>query len=336
MKNAILIAFAFLSLTFSKAQDLNDLFAAGLDDAELFTNSYMAPLTEATIYSLSNGWYNSADAKPLGGFEISFIGNVTGFKNATEKQSFELNTADYQNLQFVDGSSSRNVASALGDLEGVRVFVEDESGLLRTEFELPTGLLSEGLNFIPTGYVQASVGLIKGLEVKARFLPQLEYEDAKASLLGAGLQYELTKLLPADKLWPIAISAVVGYTNLDGEFDFTDTSIIDGENQRIDASFNTWNVSAVVSTRKIPVINFYGGLGYISGTADINVLGTYRVTSGPFTSETYVDPFTISNKVSGVTANLGTKIKLGFFRLHAEYNIAAFNTATVGINFGFR
>ena len=228
------------------------------------------------------------------------------------------------------------VSTALGDIEGVEVFVEDQSGVFREDFELPSGLAAENLNFIPSGYLQASVGLVKGLEVKARFLPKIKFDDdAKLGLFGAGLQYDFTKILPADKVMPVAISAVIGYTNLNGEYDFTDSSTIDGSDQRIDANFKTWNFSAVVSTKNIPVINFYGGLGYITGKSDIDLLGTYEA-NGPFFSETVRDPFTVSQNASGVAATLGTKIKLGFFRLNADYNIAEFSTFTFGVNFGFR
>ena len=328
----LLMALSVVSIT--KAQDLNDLFISGLNDAERFANAYLAPVSEATIYSMSNGWYNTADAKPLGGFEVSIIGNITGFKNKGDKQAFILDPSEYENLDFVDNPGQpRQVSTALGDIEGVNVFV----GALgeRVEFELPAGLAAEDFNFIPTPFVQASVGLIKGLEVKARFLPKINIDDAEVGLFGAGLQYEFTKLLPADKLLPIAISAVIGYTNLNGEYDFTDSSGVQGENQSIDASIRTWNFSAVVSTRKIPVINFYGGLGYITGKSDIDLLGEYVVTSGPFQT-TYNDPFTVSEDASGVVANIGTKIKLGFFRLNAEYNIAEFSTFTAGLSFGFR
>jgi len=336
MKRIILVL-ALVSVTLGKAQDLNDIFVSGVADAERFANAYLAPVSEASIYSISNGWYNTADAKPLGGFEISIIGNMTGFKNKDDKKAFLLNPAEYENLDFVDNpGQARMVATGLGDIEGVNVFVEDESGLFREEFELPTGLSAENLNFIPSGYLQGSVGLIKGLEVKARFLPKIKFDDdAKIGLFGAGLQYDFTKMLPADKVLPVAISAVIGYTNLNGEYDFTESSTISGSNQRIDASFKTWNFSAVVSTRNIPVINFYGGVGYITGKSDIDLLGTYEA-NGPFFSETVVDPFSVSKKASGVSANLGTKIKLGFFRLNAEYNISEFSTFTFGVNFGFR
>ncbi|MFD2101379.1 DUF6588 family protein [Flagellimonas iocasae] len=336
MKRIILLV-ALSVVTFSKAQDLNDLFVSGVNDAERFANAYLAPVSEASIYSMSNGWYNTADAKPLGGFEISIIGNITGFKNKDDKKAFILDPNDYENLDFVNNpGQARPVSTALGDIEGITVFVEDENGLFREEFELPTGLAAEDFNFIPSGYIQGSVGLVKGLEVKARFLPKIKFDDdAKIGLFGAGIQYDFTKMLPADKLLPVAISAVIGYTGLTGEYDFTDSNVIDGADQRIDASFKTWNFSAVVSTRKIPVINFYGGLGYITGKSDIDLLGTYTVTSGPFQT-TYTDPFSVSKKASGVTANLGTKIKLGFFRLNADYNFSEFSTFTFGVNFGFR
>ena len=314
--------------------NINELLAAGLDDAEKFTTDYLSPATEGMMYGLSSGWYNTADAKPLGGFEISIIGNMSSFKNKSDKMAFELNTADYDNLQFVDGSSSKLVSTSLGDIEGVSVFIEDESGLVRQDIELPTGLASENINFVPSGFIQASVGLIKGTEIKARFLPKINTDDFDMTMYGIGIQHEFTKHLPADKILPIAISAVIGYTHLDASYDFTNTSVINGQDQKLELGVDTWVFQAVVSTR-LPIINFYGGIGYLTGKSTTDVLGTYNVQSGPF-QQSYVDPFSIDNEVNGVTANVGTKLKLGFFRLHADYAIAEFNTLSVGVNFGFR
>ena len=336
MKRQFALFSIIMSLTFVNAQNFNDLFVSGVNDAERFANAYLAPISEATIFSISNGWHNTADAKPLGGFEISIIGNITSFKNKGDKNSFLLDPSEYENLDFVDNEGqARQVSTVLGDIEGVNVFVEDENGLLREEFELPSGLAAEDFGFLPTAFIQVGVGLVKGLEVKARFLPNIEVDDAKIGLLGGGLQYEFTKLLPADKMLPVAISAVIGYTNLNGEYNFSDTNLIDGSDQRIEASYRTWNFSAIVSTRKIPVINFYGALGYITGKSDIDILGEYIVSVGPF-QDTYTNPFTVSTNAGSIVANIGTKIKLGFFRLHAEYNVSEFSTFTFGTSFGFR
>ncbi|MFT6796165.1 MAG: hypothetical protein ACJART_001304 [Maribacter sp.] len=317
---------------------INNIFAAGVEDAERFTTDYLAPFSESTVYGFSTGWYNTADAKPLGGFEISLIGTITSHKNKEDKKTFILDPNDYENLDFVQNPGiARPVSSALGDIDDIRVFVEGgvDGVTVREEFELPSGLSAEGLDFVPLGYLQASVGILKGTEIKARFLPKIDYDGASVGLIGFGLQHDFTKWLPADKILPIAISGVIGYTKLDGDFDLSNINLVDGANQRIEAEMSTWSFSAVVST-KLPIINFYGGLGYITGKSQTDVLGEYRVTSGPFASETYVDPFSITENVSGVTGSIGAKLKLGFFRLHADYTLGEFNTATVGVNFGFR
>lgn len=314
--------------------NINEILAAGLNDAEKFTTDYLSPASEGIMYSLSSGWYNTADAKPLAGFEISVIGNMSNFKNKADKKSFVLDTSDYENLQLAGGGTTQTVSTALGDIEGVGVFIEGAGGALRTDFELPSGLASENINFVPSGFIQASVGIIKGTELKARFLPKVDTEDFGMSMYGFGIQHEFTKHLPADKILPIAISAVIGYTHLDASYDFTNSNIIAGENQKLEMVLNTWVFQAVVST-KLPIINFYGGVGYLTGKSSTDVLGTYIVQAGPFQQQ-YVDPFSIDKDASGVTANVGTKLKLGFFRLHADYALAEFNTLSVGVSFGFR
>lgn len=334
MKRIVSLLALVCSLHAMAQTNINEILAAGLNDAEKFTTDYLSPASEGIMYSLSSGWYNTADAKPLGGFEISVIGNMSNFKNKDDKKAFELNTADYENLQFTDGSTTKLVSTSLGDIDGISVFIEDESGLVRQDIDLPTGLASENINFVPSGFIQASVGLIKGTELKARFLPKINTDEFAMGMYGIGIQHEFTKHLPADKILPIAISAVIGYTHLDASYDFTNSSIIAGQDQKLEVDINTWVFHAVVST-KLPIINFYGGLGYISGKSTTDVLGTYTVQSGPF-QQTYVDPFSINKETSGVTANVGTKLKLGFFRLHADYAVAEFNTLSVGVNFGFR
>ena len=314
--------------------NIDDLLLAGIDDAQRFSNDYLAPASEGIIYGISGSWYNTADTKPLGGFEISLIGNMAFYGNKEDKKQFILDTAEYENLQFVDGSTAQPVSTALGDIEGVRVFVEDETGLIREEFELPSGLASENINFLPSGYIQGAVGLVKGIELKVRFLPSVNTSDAKVSMYGFAYQQDFTKLLPADKILPVAISAIIGYTKFNGEYDLTSTNVIAGQDQRFEMGINSWIFEAAVST-KLPIINFYGGLGYLTGKSETDFLGTYVVESGPFQT-TYVDPFSVSADASGVVGRVGTKLKLGVFRFHVDYALGEFNNLSFGLNFGFR
>ncbi len=337
MKKVIFLLLAVFSSSAFAQSNINELLAAGLADAERFTDDYLFPVSEGAIHSISNGWYNSGESKPLGGFEISIIGNYSPFKNKDDKKTFTLNTADYENLQFDDGSASKIVSSALGEIEGVMVYVEGEpvpGTTVREDFELPTGLASEGIDFVPSAFAQVSIGLIKGTEVKARFFPKIDVEGGSYGLYGFGLQHEFTHHMKplAQKAFPVRISAVIGYTRLNATYDFTDTNIIAGADQKIDVDMNGWAFQAVAST-KLPIINFYGGIGYMTGKSKTDVLGTYIVQSGPF-QQTYEDPFSLNHEVNGIRGNIGAKLKLGFFRLNFDYTIAEFNTLSAGINFG--
>lgn len=320
----------------SKAQDIDALLAAGIDDAQRFANDYLMPGTNGLMYSMNANWFNTADAKPLGGFEISIVANAASIKD--DHKSFLMNTSLYNNVQFVQGPSSQYVSTALGENNPdvvVEVTYEDPIfGNQTEEITLPSGLGSENVNLLPTAFIQGALGLSKGIELKARFVPKIDTEDVSLSMYGAGLQVEFTKWLPADKILPVAVSGLVAYTHLDGSYDLTDSSNISGNNQRLENATNTWLYQLIAST-KLPVINFYGGIGYIKGKSESDLLGDYTISNG-LVSKTVTDPFSVSSEVSGVRGTLGTKLKLGFFRLNAEYHLAEFDAFAVGINFGFR
>lgn len=333
----------FIALT-SKAQDIDALLAAGVDNAELFANDYLKPATNGLMHSMNANWFNTADAKPLGGFEISIIANAAIVND--ENKSFLMNIADYNSnpdqdftVEFADLAATKNVATALGendsDVDVIITYEDDILGEQQETITLPSGIGSSTANLLPTAFLQGALGLSKGIELKARFVPKIETDDVELGMYGAGLQVEFTKWLPADKLLPVAISGLVAYTNLNGTYNLTESSNIDGENQRLENDTSTWLFQLIAST-KLPVINFYGGLGYIKGKSESDLLGTYTVQSGPFFSETIEDPFSVSSEVSSVRGTIGTKLKLGFFRLNAEYHLSDFNAFSVGINFGFR
>ncbi|MBO6881396.1 DUF6588 family protein [Winogradskyella sp.] len=338
MKKIVLFIALCISVSAAKAQnDIDVLLAAGVEDAERFANDYLAPGTNGIMYSLNANWFNSAKVKPLGGFEISVIANASLVKD--EDKMFSMDTADYNNVQFVQGPSVQNVASVLGENDpDIYVEVEYDDpifGSQTVELELPQGIGDQSKNLLPTAFVQGAIGLGSGIEVKARYFPKVDTDEVTFNLYGAGLQLEFTEWLPADKLWPVALSALVAYNHLDGSYDITDSSGIEGENQRLENDTNTWLFQLAVST-KLPVFNLYGGLGYITGKSDSDLLGNYRVTNGPLTSETITDPFSVSSEVSSVRGTVGAKLKLGFFRINAEYHLSEFDAFSVGVNFGFR
>ncbi len=323
-----------ITTTYSQ-ENIEDILSAGVNDTEQYLGDYLNPATDALVYNLNSGWFNSGKAKKLFGFEISVIGNASFVKD--ENKNFVLNTADYENLRFLDGSPSKEVSTAFGDIENVAMVVEGPlpGAVDDAVFELPTGLGSSDINFMPSAFLQVSFGLIKGTEIKARYFPKVETEEVEAGLYGFGIQHEFTSWLPADKLFPVAISGLIGYTRLDGTYDFTATSIVSGSNQRLEHVTDTW-IFHVIGSTKFPVFNFYGGLGYATGNSKTDLKGTYIIQSGAIAGDTLIDPLSIDSSTSGIRASLGAYLKLGFFRLNADYTLASYNNLSFGVSFGFR
>ncbi|WP_224489478.1 DUF6588 family protein [Robertkochia flava] len=336
MKKILLMVFLGVSAMLQAQNDFDVILAAGVDDAQRFASDYLKPGTNGLMYSMNNGWFNSGEAKPFLGFEVSVIANGALVKDS--HRQFTMNVADYENITFTDGASSKMVATALGennpDIDVVLTYDDPIFGDQTVEVTLPDGI-GTSASLIPSAFLQVGVGLFKGTELKARFVPKVQFDEVSTELYGIGLQHEFTKWLPADKLLPVAVSGLVAYTSLNGSYDFTASSGIEGEDQRVENKTHTWLFEGIVSTR-LPVINFYGALGYIKGESASDILGTYRVTNGLLTTEDIVDPFSVQSEISGMRATLGTKLKLALFRLNLDYTFAEFDSFSVGLNFGLR
>ncbi|MCK7592034.1 hypothetical protein M0G43_15705 [Subsaxibacter sp. CAU 1640] len=335
-KVLLLIGFSIAVSTLKAQENINDLLTAGINDAKRFSTDYLAPGSEGLAFGINNGWFNNAKAPKKYGFEISLVGNVSFIKD--EKKSFQMNVADYENIRFEDNSSSKMVATALGHNDpDITIFITYDDPLFGNQevpLTLPTGIGSENIDLIPTAFLQASFSPFNGTQLKARFFPKVDTDDVKVGFYGLGIQQEFTSWLPADKVFPVAISGLVAYTHLNGSYNFTDGEYVEGENQQIDTEINTMLFELMVGT-KLPVINFYGGLGYMTGKSKTDLLGTYRITDGLLFSQDIVDPFSVEQDVSGVRGTVGANLKLGFFSLNADYTLAEFDSASVGLNFSF-
>lgn len=337
MKQITSILFISLLTNVALAQEsIDDLLAAGIADTKRFSTDYIKPANDGLAYGINTGWFNNAKTPERLGFELSIIGNAT-FINDEDKQ-FILDTNDYENLRFQDGSRSKPVSTALGHNDPdiiVEITYDDPIfGEQTTNLELPTGIGSANINLIPTVFLQGSFSPFKGTQIKGRYFPKIDRDDAKVGLYGVGLQQDFTSFLPADKVFPVSISGLIAYTHLDGSYDFTDEGIVDGENQQITTETNTMLYQLIVGT-KLKTINFYGSVGYLSGKNKTDLVGTYVVSDGVFFSDEIVDPFSIESDTKGMLTTVGANLSLGFFGLNASYTIADFNSASLGMNFTF-
>ncbi|WP_299314461.1 DUF6588 family protein [uncultured Aquimarina sp.] len=333
MKKAILL-FMMLLIKMSYAQtNVDQLLELGIENAQRFSTDYFAPAGEALVNGMSNGWYKTAKVKKLWRFEVGFIGNLSFVRE--DKQSFILNTAEYDGVDFREGPDSQVVANAFGGDRGDIVVVLDQGQLGQVEVTLPDGIGGKEVNIAPTGFLQASMGVSRSTEIKARFLPKIAVrENTKVFLYGLAVQHELTDWIFSWKRLPFRFSGLIGYTSVRGFYDFAADSGIDGEDQEIRLKSNSWLVSGIIST-KLPKFNFYGGFGYYTGNSTADILGTYRVQNGPLASQTVEDPISVDNKTSGLKATIGANVKLGFFRANLDYTLQNYQNLSIGLNFGW-
>ncbi len=327
MKKLTVLLALFLGHMASSQTDIDRILEIGIPNALRFSGDYFVPVGESIVNNASNGWYNTAKTKKLWHFEVGFVGNLAFVRK--EKQSFILNTADYSNVTFRDGSTSQQVTNAFGSNQQNISVIINQGEISELEVTLPDGLGGAETNLLPAGFLQASLGLIKSTEIKARFLPRIKaVEETEISLYGVAFQHEFTDWVYRLKRWPVRLAALLGYTNVKGFY-----NINEDLGQEVQLNSNSWVFTTIVST-KLPVLNFYGGLGWYFGSSSAEVLGAYQVQNGPFATDLLIDPLKVKNKARGVKATLGARVKFGAFNANLDYSLQNYNNLSLALRFG--
>jgi hypothetical protein len=354
-RTAVLLSFTVLFSAQSSAQfdrfddlDINfDFLRSTPTDAVKFLKAYMSPFANAFGAGLNGGWYNTAKPhKPLG-FDITMSLNV-GIVPASDNQ-FDVSSLGMTNIKGTGLASSVS-----GPQESGPAMTYEVGGNVLAGFNCPGGT---DWKFVPVPTIQAGVGLPLGSEVKVRFVPKIRIEGGDFSLWGVGLMHNITQYLPADRLLPFDVSIFGGYTtlatnlplNVQPDADISAyTSPYDAEttfeNQKMNLTVSGINISAIASLN-LPVINFYGGLGY-SKTSTVMQLSGYFPT--PVLEGTVVE-YNNSGVVegsgfgnldienySGLRATIGFRVKLAIVTIHADYTRAQYNVVSAGLGFSFR
>lgn len=333
MKKLTVLLAIILGQTATSQTEIDQILEIGIDNAQRFSEDYFVPAGESLVNSMSNGWYTTAKTKKLWHFEVGIVGNLSFVRD--EKQSFLLNVNDYNNLSFRDGTVVKEVTNAFGVNEQAIAVVINEGQIGELEVVLPDGIGNAALNLVPAGFLQGSVGLIKSTEVKLRFLPKIKaVEDAEIQLYGIAFQHEFTDWVFPLKRWPVRLAGLLGYTNVKGFYDVNSNGGVTGVGQEVELNSNSWLITGIVST-KLPVLNFYGGLGYYFGSSDADVLGTYEIQDGPFSSEIVTDPIRVRNKTNGVKATLGARVTFGVFKANMDYSLQNYQNLSLGFSFGW-
>ena len=348
MKKIFASLLLIAGLQLSKAQDLETILLAA-EDASLLTENYLNPAMEGLMFSMNGGWATTAKVHKKFGFDLTIGFNASFVPD--ESQVFAFIPSDYSFLTLPNGETELPTVMSENDLETqVDISIPVGDGTFKVaSFDMPGGITDDlPVNAVPAPTVQLGFGLPFKTDIKARFIPDLNFDDdVEAGLIGFGLQHDITQYLgPIDKL-PLSISILGAFTNMKVTYNIEDDNPNDEvsvNNGEAEFKMNTWTIQALGSL-DFKLITIYGGIGYNNGKTTAKMKGDYTLTydledgNGNVigsVDETVSNPINLDFEANGMRATIGTRLNLGFFKIFGDYTFQRFNTATVGIAFSVR
>jgi hypothetical protein len=338
-------------------REFGNFVVGGPEDAEKLLTAYMSPYINGMGACLSGGWYNTAKPHKLGGFDITITTNLAFVPE--EFKTFNIDALELNTLVREDGTEELSPTGAGENVPGpaMKYNYRNENGDIlfdSSAFALPPGT---GFGLVPSGMIQAGVGLFKGTEIIGRYLPQVGKSVGKAGFWGVGLKHDIKQWIPGLKRVPVLnISVMGGYTRMNSfvtldvdpgflnlnDF-FPDT--MTWESQKMVLTSSSFTASLLVSA-DLPVVCFYGGVGFATSRANFKLEGDFPMITVDETTlnpvfEKRSDPVNFELRNTEGTKikprlNLGMRLKMGIVTLHADYTRAKFNMVSAGLGISFR
>lgn len=343
--------FLFSSVSFSQFDNIDFLRALPGDGAKLL-EAYITPWANAFGAGLNGSWYNTAKPHKIGGFDVTF-GINTGIVPSSA-ETFDLSDL---NLSSNITPSSGLAPTIAGPDENGPMMTYSVDGVALATFNTPPGT---AWKYIPVPTLQVGIGLPMGTELKGRFIPRIPIQEGDIMLWGVGLMHSIMQYIPGNDLVPVDASLFAGYTRINGNVPLslvpsasvpqnysTYDPFLDFNDQNMSATVEALNISAIASLN-LPVITFYGGLGYSRTRTFIELSGNFPTPvlvpgttpyaeyndSGVRTGESF--PTIDIPDFSGVRTNIGFRVKLAVVTFHADYTRAQYNVLSTGLGVSFR
>lgn len=361
MKNRIFTALFALLLTLGLNAQLGDLgkfLAAGPEDAQKLMVGYLSPYINAFGASMTGGWYNTAKPHQLGGFDITATFNTAFVPDA--HKTFDIASLGLEALTLNDPSD--NISPTIAGKNNIGPRLDYGFNIPNVDnpkaFDMPKGT---NFPYVPSPMLQAGVGLIKDTEINGRFMPTYSRNGGEIGMWGIGFKHGLKQWIPFIKRVPVLhVSLQYGYTKLNSSIGMTiDPSMIgaiDGttgitwDEQKMEFVAQSHTGNLLISAN-LPVVCFYGGIGFASTSSDLALKGIYPVidpeasliAGDPVVTDNSVltDPIsmTVKNSDGSVTKpryNIGMRFKFAVVTIHGDYTWANYSMFTFGLGISFR
>lgn len=337
MTRKVLLSTLFVGFGLTSfAQDgVSDLFKSNQADATKLIEAYLNPFFKGMGTGLNSGWNNTGSPKGFGRFELRF--GLTGAIIPDKDKTFDvsqLGLSDNLRLADLNNKYSPTVGGTEVDGPLMKIYNNNvEAG----QFNLPKGA---ALPFVPAPQLQATIGLIKGIDLTLRTLPKIKLGDDAGSvgMFGAGVKVDLIQFIAgktADKIMPFDLAAALGYTS----FKYTlpldvQTSNSNYTDQKIEAKFSGINLEAIIS-KKLLFFTPFLSVGYQTANTNLDMKGTYPFQTSDITYEEISNPVQISSRsISGLRTNIGFQFNITFLRLYGSYSLGTYKAFNAGLGIG--
>ena len=324
MKKILSFCFAISISYISIAQQSNN--PIDIDDAKALIEAYVSPLGNSLGAGLNNGWYNTAKPHKLGGFDLTLTANFVLI--ADNVKSFKIEDIVRGGMFNGEGSSS----TILGNNDGSLVELVFPDSTLNTNIQLPNGL---DIPVLPLPMLQAGIGLMKGTEVNARYIPDIKFgKSGKVGVIGFGIKHDILQWLPIVDKVPIDLSIQAGYTKITSSIELIDPSgnIPTPSIVNLDIAATTINL---LLSKKLLMFTPYVGVGYNSSETSFLVDGKYNFIDNQYIPVEALTEFEFETK-NNLRANIGFRFNITILALQANYTFSEYPTATLGLGISVR
>jgi len=345
------VAFLFSTVLVTNAQDsFSGLIKSSPADATKLLNAYASPFFKGLGVDQNSGWTNTAKTKGILKFDVRITASAAFISSADK--TFDVTKIGLSN-HVKPADASQTMAPTFGgakNIDGPRLNIYDDNGNKVADFNMPAGVIS----VIPAPQIQVTVGLPQNTDITLRGIPKVTVgsDYGSISMIGFGLKHNIMQDIygkTAGELLPFDLAVAIGYSHLNltktlsvtpenGAQPKDSQQSTDFSNQYLDGSFNSFTGEVIISKKLLSFTPFLA-LGYNTTHAGVTAVGNYPVTTGGTlltnTYTTFTNPVSISeNVISGVRADVGFELSLGFFRFYASGSLAQYKSVNAGIGFG--
>lgn len=315
----VMLSSATVKAQISDIKDFLEVLDQGEENMTALTKAYLAPLPTGLSTAMNTGWATKAAPTKKLGFSLQVRTALATVPSSAQK--FDASTLGLSNGITVSGAESNTISGGKG--MGQTLTLPGGSTI-----DLPGGT---GVSVVPAAMLQGNVGLIKDTDLTVRYIPETglgSYGDV--AVFGVGVKHGLNQWLPGGKLLPVDLSVMAAFSKIDLN------GVIDkGQDQVVETSTNTFVMNALVG-KTLPFLSAYAGVGFQTGSFELNMLGDYSVTVGGNT-QTYTDPVSYTqDSDAAIQALAGIQFKIAILRIYAEVTAAEYTTYNAGIGIGLR